>query len=169
MDWLKSIAPTVATALGGPLAGIAVEILGPKLGLGQSTTTAVKNALAQSSLAQEQLNGLKQAEAELQAREMEYGFKFSELEFKDRESARRREIDAGDSWTPRILAAVVALAWVVIQWQIVTGFVAQDMRELVARAMGTLDMALGMVLAYYFGSSAGSRRKTEMMAPKADQ
>jgi hypothetical protein len=37
--------------------------------------------------------------------------------------------------------------------------VPQEMREIVLRSMGTLDMALGLVLGYYFGSSAGSARK----------
>ena len=32
MDWLKTIAPTVATALGGPLAGMAVSAIAKAIG-----------------------------------------------------------------------------------------------------------------------------------------
>ena len=32
MDWLKTIAPTIATALGGPLAGMAVSAVAKAIG-----------------------------------------------------------------------------------------------------------------------------------------
>jgi hypothetical protein len=38
------------------------------------------------------------------------------------------------------------------------------MRELIARVLGTLDSALMLVLSYYFGSSAGSAEKNQIMA-----
>jgi len=31
------------------------------------------------------------------------------------------------------------------------------------RSLGTIDMALGLVLGYYFGSSAGSDKKNELI------
>ena len=33
MDWLKQIAPTIATALGGPLAGMAVSAISKAIGV----------------------------------------------------------------------------------------------------------------------------------------
>ena len=33
MEWLKQIAPTIATALGGPLAGLAVEAVSRAIGV----------------------------------------------------------------------------------------------------------------------------------------
>jgi hypothetical protein len=54
----------------------------------------------------------------------------------------------------------------VIQWYILTHIVPPDMRDIVLRSMGTLDMFLGMVLTYYFGSSAGSAKKDAIMAAK---
>jgi hypothetical protein len=33
MDWLKTIAPTIATALGGPLAGLAIEAVSKAIGI----------------------------------------------------------------------------------------------------------------------------------------
>ncbi len=38
-----------------------------------------------------------------------------------------------------------------------------DSRPFVERGFGMLDMAVGLVLNYYFGSSIGSKRKTEGM------
>ena len=46
MDWLKSLAPTAATLLGGPLAGMAVKFLADKLGAPAETADAVTSALA---------------------------------------------------------------------------------------------------------------------------
>jgi len=33
MDWLKQIAPTIATAMGGPLAGMAVSAISKAIGV----------------------------------------------------------------------------------------------------------------------------------------
>ena len=33
MDWLRQIAPTIATALGGPLAGLAVDAISKAVGI----------------------------------------------------------------------------------------------------------------------------------------
>ena len=33
MDWLRSIAPTIASALGGPLAGLAVDAVSKAIGI----------------------------------------------------------------------------------------------------------------------------------------
>jgi hypothetical protein len=46
MDWLKSLAPTAATLLGGPLAGLAVKFLADKLGAPAETVDAVNAAMS---------------------------------------------------------------------------------------------------------------------------
>lgn len=46
MSFLKDIAPTIATALGGPLAGAAVSFLAGKLGLSDATQDKVQQVLA---------------------------------------------------------------------------------------------------------------------------
>jgi len=46
MEWLKTLAPTAATLLGGPLAGMAVKFLADKLGAPAETMDAVTTALA---------------------------------------------------------------------------------------------------------------------------
>ena len=68
-------------------------------------------------------------------------------------------------WTPRILAAgVVCLTFCGEGWILTHGYPSNVAGELVGRILGTLDSALMLVLAYYFGSSAGSDRKTEILA-----
>lgn len=46
MDWLKTLAPTAATLLGGPLAGMAAKFLADNLGAPAATVDAVTTALA---------------------------------------------------------------------------------------------------------------------------
>ena len=70
----------------------------------------------------------------------------------DCNSARQMAIATHD-WTPRILAVVVICAWVFIQWHLLNSTIVSEMRELVARVLGTLDAALTLVLSYYFGAA----------------
>ncbi len=48
-DIIKAALPTLATALGGPLAGMAAQFFASKLGLPESTVEAVKNAVSGAS------------------------------------------------------------------------------------------------------------------------
>lgn len=162
MDWKKiitTVAPWIGTALGTPFGGMAVEAAASALGLPDKTVDAVKNAISGAS--PEQMLALKQADQTFALQMQKLGYenveKLEATAAGDRANARDREVKTGDSWTPRILAAVIVLGWLVVQWYVLGHVVPAEMREIVMRSMGTLDMALGLVLGYYFGSSAGSR------------
>lgn len=75
-DTIRAIAPTVAAAIGGPLAGMAVAALGDVLG---TTPEAVKRAISDVQLTAEQLAAIQQAELKLKSQEAELGFRFEEL------------------------------------------------------------------------------------------
>ena len=51
MEWLKAIAPTAATLLGGPLAGMAVEAIGSALGVSDATKEKVTEVLQSRKMA----------------------------------------------------------------------------------------------------------------------
>ena len=89
------------------------------------------------------------------------------IAYQDRDSARTREVKTGDSWTPRALAGIVILGWFALQWFLLTHLIPQEMREIVLRGLGTLDMAVGLVLGYYFGSSVGSAGKDQTIRDAA--
>ena len=64
MDWMnivKTVAPWIGTALGGPLGGMAVEAAANALGISDKTTDAVKQALA--GVTPDQMLALKQIRA----------------------------------------------------------------------------------------------------------
>jgi len=84
----------------------------------------------------------------------------------DRNSAREMAARTGDVWTPRLMAIVVFAVWGAVNYKLFNGTINGDMRELVARALGTLDAVLMAVIYYYYGSSSSSAAKTEAMAGK---
>jgi hypothetical protein len=143
---LKGIAPTLATAVAGPLGGAAVSAIAAKFGVGDSVEEVAK-AIA----------GDPAAAAKLQELELEY----AKLDAADRDSARKAEVALATSdqvpvlnksVTP-VLAIIIVLAWGFIQYHLLTHIVATEMREIIIRVLGTLDGALVMVLSYYFGAS----------------
>ena len=166
MDWLKEIAPTAATLLGGPLAGMAVDAIGKAVGLSDATKDQVKEALTSGTINAEQMAAIKQAEAELVLKVKQLDIDMEKIHAGDRASARDMAAKTGDTWTPRVIALVVFIVWGAVNWKLFNGTISGDMRELVARALGTLDATLMAVIYYYFGSSAGSKEKTQTLTDK---
>lgn len=160
---IRTVAPGIATAFGGPLAGMAVKAIGDALGMDAATEDTVAAAIKGAS--PEDLLKVKQAEISFQQRMRELDIDLVKISAGDRDSARKRESEVKD-WTPRILAFAIVATWGCVQWYILHNVIHDDMRELVMRVLGTLDAALMLVLAYYFGASAqpgtivqGERRK----------
>lgn len=166
MDWLKTIAPTIATAMGGPLAGMAVDAVGSALGMKDATKEQVKDLLASGTLTSDQMASIKQADATLKVRMKELEIDMEKVHAGDRNSAREMAAKTGDVWTPRLMAIVVFAVWGAVNYKLFNGTINGDMRELVARALGTLDAVLMAVIYYYYGSSSSSAAKTEAMAGK---
>ena len=186
-DWkgtIGKVAPWIATALGGQAAGLAIDAICKVVGLAPSLENAQKAAemAAAGSLTGEQFLALRQSEDAFKLKMVEMGYKqitdLEEISYKDRDSARNREIKTGDSWTPRLLAAFVVLAWAGISGYLVghailkPGAATQldsNMEPMLMRLLGTLDAALTFVLAYYFGSSAGSAQQKDIISKSLDK
>lgn len=166
MDWLKQIAPTAATLLGGPLAGMAVDAIGKALGVSDATKDQVKDILTSGTVNAEQMAAIKQAEADLVLKVKQLDIDMEKIHSSDRASARDMAAKTGDVWTPRIIAMMVFIVWGVVQYHVFTSVIPDGMRELVARMLGTLDAVLMAVVYYYYGSSSGSAAKTAAMAEK---
>ena len=158
MDILKtfgpligSVAPTIATALGGPVAGMAVKALsGALFGHENGSEDDIQAALANPTA--DQLSALKKIDADFKTQMKSLDIDLERIAADDRNSARQMAIATHD-WTPRVLAVVVICAWVFIQWHLLNSTIPSEMRELVARVLGTLDAALTLVLSYYFGAA----------------
>lgn len=100
MDFLKKIAPTLAAALAGPAAGIAVEAVGRAFGWDESTKEKVETLLTDRALNSEDVAKIKTAELALVQKEKELGFKFAELAALDAQAAHKEQqetIRSGDN------------------------------------------------------------------------
>ena len=162
---------SAAASLGGPLGVMAATVVGKAIGADKppaGTTDGIAGAIAGAMADPAQRAALVKAEQDFQLQMAELGYKDSEelaaTAAADRASARNREIQVRD-WTPRIMAfIVVTLCFAGEGLYFRYGAPANASPELIGRILGTLDSALILVLSYYFGSSAGSDRKTEIMA-----
>jgi len=158
MDFLKtfgpligSVAPTLATAMGGPVAGMAVKAISNAL-FGHENGTDEDIAAALANPTSDQLAALKKIDADFKVQMKSLDIDLEKIAASDRDSARQMAIATHD-WTPRVLAVAIVLSWGVVQWFLLHNVIDASMRELVARVLGTLDGALMLVLSYYFGSA----------------
>ena len=166
LDTIKKLAPTVASALGGPLAGIAVTAIGELFNIASPTTAKIQEAIENGSLTGEQISGIRQLELKLKSEEAERGFKYAELEFKDRDSARNMNIQTGAK-TPAVLTWIIVAIVLGLEGMILFNGMPVGVSEIVTgRILGTLDMSLMMVLAFWFGTTYGSGRKTDLLNTK---
>jgi hypothetical protein len=161
MDWLKQIAPTVATALGGPLAGMAVSAISKAIGVDESK---VQDLISDNKLTADQVAQIKLAEIELAKQAQELGLNFEKLAVDDRKSAREMQA-ATRSMMPPLLASAVTVGFFGIVVMMFFNQVDSN-NPAILMMLGSLGTAWTGIIAYYFGSSAGSQAKTEMMAKK---
>ena len=160
MDWLKQIAPTVASALGGPLAGMAVAAVSKAIGVEEDK---VQDLISSNKMSAEQIAQIKVAEIELQKQAQELGLNFEKLAVEDRGSARAMQM-ATRSIVPPALAAIVTVGFFAILGGMMFGKMSVADNTALTMMLGSLGTAWTGIIAYYFGSSAGSQAKTELMS-----
>jgi hypothetical protein len=152
----------------GPLGGIAVAGLGKAFGIDAPTTEKLTKAIQGGQITPEALAEIKKLEMEYQDHEKERGFKYAELEFKDRDSARQANVQGGTQSKLFWLSLVVLSVAVGTEVSVLFHGYAKDAVDpvLVGRILGLLDAVAIQVLGYWYGSSSGSHQKTEIMASK---
>ena len=164
MGWKKligKIAPTIGTAIGSPLSGMAVSVVLNALGIKKEEE--IENVIKDP----EALLKLKQAEMDFKAKMAELDIDVERIAKEDRDSARQREIAVKD-WTPKALAIGYTVGYfAVLGWIIIVGIHAPensttDPTALVNILLGALSAAQVNIIGYYFGSSHGSAQKNEM-------
>lgn len=149
---LKSVAPGLATAVAGPLGGMAVKAIADKLGVAdtvEAVTAAIQN----------------DPDAALKLREID----LKEFELHNANTASARDMNAkiqesaSASWLAKntayaldigIVSATIFLAW----FAFIKGVPEQN-KELVYMALGSLITMSGTILNFHRGSSQGSKDK----------
>lgn len=168
-DILKAIAPTVATVLGGPFAGMAVSILADKMGVKDATQEKIKDMLTAGNLTGEQLVAIKQAEIALKVKLEELKIRPEEIAAQDRASARYMQAQT-KSEIPGFLAILITVGFFGILIGMMTGLLkATGNTEALLIMLGALGAAWGAVVNFYYGSSAGSEAKNALLSEKGKQ
>jgi len=157
MSWLEQVAPTIATALGGPLAGLAVTAISKAIGISEDDVEKTMNA---GKLSADQIVQLKIAEIEFQKQAQELGLNFEKLATDDRKSAREMQI-ATRSWIPGVLAFGITIGFFGILIYMMAYSINPSNELLVM--LGSLGTAWTGVVGYYFGSTASSHAKDQML------
>lgn len=164
---LRTLVPTVASALLGPLGGAAISAVGSILGIPEATQESIAAAIQTGQLTPEQVGKLKELELQYQNDEKERGFRYAELEFKDRDSARQANVQGGTQKMLFSLSLVLLILTLGSEiWVLFNGIPPNTPELVIGRVLGLLDSVALMVLAYWYGSSSGSFSKTQIMASK---
>lgn len=155
LDIVKGVAPGLATALGGPLAGAAVSAIAEKFGV-EDTVEAVASAL-------------QTANPEQLAKLQEIDLKKLELENADRDSARKTHMAIATSpdahlleklTMPILALGTVSLAFLLIGILLFIN-IPDSQENIIIFALGFITSAATQVLSFYFGSSQGSKDKSD--------
>ena len=158
---LSSVAPTLATALGGPLAGLAVKSLSKALlGAEDFSEEAVMEAMATAS--PEQLAAVKKIDADFKVQMKSLDIDLERIAVDDRKSARDMQKETRD-WIPRALAVSVTLGYFSIIAYVLVSGLPMNGSEVLLMLLGTLSAGWTGVMAFYFGSSSGSQKKDAMI------
>lgn len=162
---IKTVAPWIGSAIAGPLGGLAVEAASNALGLGEKTTDALKAAIGGAT--PEQMLALKQADQEFALQMQALGFKqVTDLEAiaaGDRKDARAMQT-ANPSQVPALLSVLVTVGYFAILIGMMLGSLQVSDSQALLIMLGALGSAWGMVMAFWFGTTANSNRKTELLA-----
>ena len=165
-DWkdiVKTVAPALATVLGGPLAGAAVGALSQAV-LGKEGGTEEELATVISGASPDVLARIKEADAKLKSDLANANIRLEEIAGQDRASARQREVSLKDTTVP-ILAFIYTGLYFLMLYAIFRIELPHDefTRGVLTTLIGVLTTAQAAILQYYFGSSKGSADKTALL------
>ena len=156
LNLLKGLAPAVATAVGGPLGGLAISAIADKFGVSDSVE-AVAKAIAGDPQAAQKL-------AELDMRQFE-------LENQDRDSARHMQETALNQEDKYAKHFIYNFAWfwsggsMLYFFAITFGQVPASGKDFGNIILGfLLGTAVATIISFFYGSSKSSKDKSDTLS-----
>jgi len=142
-----AVAPTLGTALGGPLGGAAASAIAGVLGC-DNDPQSLQKALAKAT--PEQLTEIKKAELDFEARMKELDVDLYALQTQDTADARKH---FAKDWTARFLA--IALCLLFAGYIVLVTILPPDQNSdaIINLILGSITGSFSTVIAFYFGSS----------------
>lgn len=172
---ITSIAPTLATMLGGPLAGTAVTALEGALGLSQGAGIDGITQVVQGNLTPEQIGSIRaadqkhaeimsQQQIDLQKMNLDYQTAIVNADVADVSSARDANVKGNLQKQLFVLSIFLLTLSIGSEVYLLFNGMPKTVPDIVVgRILGLLDSITLLVLGYYYGSSHGSSIKTEML------
>ena len=147
------VAPTLGSALAGPLGGQAATIISGVLGCGNKPKEIEK---AMAAATPEQLAQVKKAELEFEAQMKELDVDIFALETADKQDARKM---FGNDWTPRIMGVAVLGGFLGYIFLVTLQPPEQNSEALINLVLGYLGGLASAVVSYYIGATKKSEDK----------
>ena len=171
LGFFKKAMPFISTglSLAGPPGILAATVVGKVLNVSNPTTDSVTKALSGLVMTPELQAQLAEAENQYRLQMQTLGFQheddLAKIAADDRASARSMQMQTR-SWVPAALAILVTIGFfglLILTMYHVPPVGSEKVLDIMTGSLGT---AWIVVVNYYFGSSAGSDRKTELLATK---
>lgn len=163
MDWkktLNSVAPTLAAALGGPVAGAATKFLADKL-LGDENTNLkdVENAIIGAT--PETLASLKEIDNQFKVEMEKLGVDVFKLEVEDKKNARENN---RNSRMPALLSVALTIIIGALLYALFYIAPPEAAKEPLLIILGMVVKEWANAMHYWFGTTRSSADKTRMLS-----
>lgn len=160
---LAQVAPTIASALGGPFAGQATAFILGALGLSPDATSDAAVAAIKTATP-DQLLALKKADNEFAVRMRELEIDLERISSADRASARDMAVKT-TIWPQSLLTAFFCLTFGFALSMLLSGLALfpKEYELTVGTLLGALISEMKAASQFWLGSSSGSARKDAML------
>ena len=142
-----SVAPTLATAMGSPLAGAAMSAIADKLGV-KNEPKAIEQAIQNAT--PEQLLAIKEAELDFESKMAQMEVDVFALETADVQDARQAH--KGD-WTPRVFGLFSLVGFIGYIFLVTIQPPDANSDTIVSLVLGYLGGLVSGISSFYFGAS----------------
>ena len=144
---IGAVAPTLGTALGGPMGGMAANMIAEVLGV-PNNPKAIEKGLAEAT--PEQMLALKKAEQDFDLKMKELEVDVFKLETQDIQDARGK---FGKDWTARIIGVIVVSGFMGYIFLVTLQPPEQNSEALINLVLGYLGGLASAIISFYFGAS----------------
>ena len=144
-----TVAPSLGTALGGPMGGMAANLVTKALGIDAKSSPKQMQAAVEKATP-EQLAALKKVETEFEVRMKELDVDLFKLETADVQEARNAF--KGD-WTPKVFGLVALFGFVGYIFLVTLQPPSENSDTIVSLVLGYLGGLVSGISSFYFGAS----------------
>ena len=144
---IGAVAPTLGTALGGPMGGMAANMIAEVLGV-PNNPKAIEKGLAEAT--PEQMLELKKVEQDFDLKMKELEVDVFKLETQDIQDARGK---FGKDWTARIIGVLVVSGFMGYIFLVTLQPPEQNSEALINLVLGYLGGLASAIISFYFGAS----------------